>query len=146
RHRTYKKTAASEAPFHSPMRLVFLGAPARKTPSNLIGFCDWWRFAKWIFSLLTQSEKHLWAGYGINHDILPADDDRFRRIGVPDGRRNKIGRKLQSEAGGIGRPRQNNICTSGNYCQLRQWQRKTEYCAIAITAARGRRPVQGVAR
>jgi hypothetical protein len=57
-----------------------------------------------LFSLIRlEPVKHLGAGDGIGHDVLPADDDRGRRIGLPNCRRNKIGRKLQSETGGIGR-------------------------------------------
>jgi len=52
---------------------------------------------------------------------------------------------LQSEPGGIGRPRQNYVCSGRNYCQLRQWQRKTEHGAIVKTATLSRRPVQCVA-
>ena len=60
------------------------------------------------------------AGDGIGHCVLSVDDDGGRRIGIPEYRRNKIGRKFQGEPSGIGWPRQRNICSGTNDGQLRR--------------------------
>ena len=51
-----------------------------------------------LSQLLAQPVKLLAAGDGIDNDVLPADDDRWRRIGGPDRRWTKVRGGLQSEA------------------------------------------------
>src|SRR5438105_560489 len=82
------------------------------------------------FTLLTQPEELLCPRDRIGHSVLPVYNDRHRRIGGPDGGRNKICGGLQSERDVIGRPLQNDILSRRSNCQAR-WDEKTKYCAIA---------------
>ena len=73
--------------------------------------------------LLGQPEKLLSAGDGIGDGVQSVDDDGGPRTGGPDHRWTKVGSGLQAQAGGVGRPGQNQIVGGRSDGQLRRfWQ------------------------
>src|SRR5208337_3046300 len=81
-------------------------------------------------------------------DHVMVGEDGRRGGGIkPVGRGTQVGGGLQREAGGVGRPSQEHICSSGADCQLREEdrQRNAEYRAIPGAATLICSPVQSVA-
>src|SRR5207248_11064784 len=99
---------------------------------------EWWRDGVAVCLLLAQPDKLLCAADGIGNGILPTDDNWCGRIGGPNHRQNQVRGGLQSVACVISWPRQKNICSGRNDCQLRSadcHQGKAEHRAMARTAA-----------
>src|SRR3989442_14472823 len=76
--------------------------------SAFLSLLSWWSMTGFLAGLvrllLAKPIKLLCAGVGIGDGVQAVDDDRRRRIGEPDRRRNEVRGGLQNEPGGIGRP------------------------------------------